>query len=333
MKVGWTKGAWCAAAIVNSVLLLAADAALAQSGPIDIPATWGGDIWSRPRLTGDWFGVRDDLGKKGIVLDVDALLMPQALASGGKDTGVEFWGNATYTLNMDSQKMGLWPGGFVKVEGVSSFGDSLFDDIGALVPANETWVYPDVNEPNNALMSATYTQFLSKEFGVFAGKINTLDLAFTRFTGDYRSQFMNLGMNIPMAEALVPISAFGGGALYLPNKYLELSGLILDPNGTPTDNDISDAFSDGIMAVGSAKVNIEPFGLAGQQRVLGMWSNEDRVSLIQDPSNIARLLLDERFPLLGNPGRILRRILEVHAPGLLVPTQPLNEENSTWAVA
>ncbi len=71
-------------------------------------------------------------------MDVDALLMPQSVASGGKNTGTEFWGNATYTLNVDSDKLGLWPGGFLKVQGVTSFGNSLHRDVGSIVPANET---------------------------------------------------------------------------------------------------------------------------------------------------------------------------------------------------
>ena len=79
--------------------------------PVAVPDTWDGDFWSRSRLTGSWLGLRDELGKKGVVLDVDMLLTPQGVLSGGRDTGTEFWGNADYTLNMDIGKLGLWPGG------------------------------------------------------------------------------------------------------------------------------------------------------------------------------------------------------------------------------
>src|SRR5262245_43355467 len=40
----------------------------------------------RPRLTGSWFGLPDDLGKKGIVLDVDLLQIPQGVITGEPTT-------------------------------------------------------------------------------------------------------------------------------------------------------------------------------------------------------------------------------------------------------
>jgi hypothetical protein len=50
------------------------------------------------------------LGKKGVVFDVDLTLTPQAVLAGGRDTGAEFWGNADYTLNLDTEKLGLGRG-------------------------------------------------------------------------------------------------------------------------------------------------------------------------------------------------------------------------------
>ena len=52
----------------------------------------------------------------------------------------------------------------------------------------------------------------------------------------------------------------------------------------------------------------------------------------QDPSNLARLLLTERFPRLGSPGPVLQRILERFFPQLLVPVQAAKREDSTWAM-
>jgi porin len=176
----------------------------------------GGDFWSRPRLTGNWFGLRDELGKKGVVLDVDMLLTPQGVLTGGRDTGVEFWGNADYTLNVDTGKLGLWPGGFVKVYAGSTFGESIFPDTGALVPVNTATLFPKFDESSTGLMHATFTQFLSPKFGLTAGKIFTLDAGTGEFAGNYRTQFLNAGLAFPMSLALMPISAYGGGVIVLP---------------------------------------------------------------------------------------------------------------------
>src|SRR5262249_25501672 len=113
-----------------ALFLLVARAAGAQ--PVDVPDTWGGPLLERPRLTGSWFGVRDEMGKRGIVLDVDLLQTPQGVASGGREDGVEYGGLAEYTLNVDSQKLGLWPGGFLRVQGMTNFGQAIGPDSGAI---------------------------------------------------------------------------------------------------------------------------------------------------------------------------------------------------------
>ena len=86
---------------------------------------------------------------------------------------------------------------------------------------------------------------------------------------------------------MVPISAFGGGVVVLPWEGVVLSAIALDPNGTPKDNNLGQAFEDGVTIVGSGQVEIKPFGLVGHQGRGYMWSNKDRLSLNQDPSNIA----------------------------------------------
>src|SRR6267378_4164086 len=65
-----------------------------------------------------WGGFRDDLAKRGVRFDADLLLTPQGVASGGHDTGARFWGNTEYTLDVDTGKGGLWPGGFLGRRGV-----------------------------------------------------------------------------------------------------------------------------------------------------------------------------------------------------------------------
>lgn len=300
--------------------------------PVEVPPTWGGDLWSRPRLTGSWWGLRDELGKKGVVFDTDLLLTPQGVLSGGRDTGAEFWGNAEYTLNVDTGKLGLWPGGFFRFSAISAFGDSVVPQSGALAPVNTSVLLPRFNDPTTALTNATFTQFLSEKFGVFVGKIFTLDSGAGEFAGNYRTQFQNTSLVLPLTLALVPISAYGGGVVVLPWQGAVLSALALDPSGTPTNNDVSEAFDDGVTLVASGQFTIKPFGLVGHQNVGAMWSNKARLSLIQDPSNVARAVLQEQFPLLQSPGPLLRRIIERFFPELLAPSERANREKSTWAM-
>jgi porin len=143
---------------------------------------------------------------------------------------------------------------------------------------------------------------------------------------------MNAAFNFPMTLALLPLSTFGGGALFLPRDDILLSALALGPNGSPTSNNVAQAFH-GVLILSSAKLTVKPFGLIGHQSLGFRWNNEDRFSLDQDPSNIAHLLLNQRFPLLANPGPVLTQILANSFPNLLVPTQPVNRTGSSWTMS
>ena len=308
---------WCL--LVAFAFVIFSDRASTQL--VEVPTTWGGDILSRPRLTGDWDGLRDDLGKKGIVLDVDLLLTPQVVMGGGRNTGGSFWGNLDYTLNVDTQKLGLWPGGFVTVSADTGFGSNAFQDAGTIVPVNTTALLPAPDDRTTALTNANLTQFFSPQFAVTAGKFNLLDAGRTEFYGDYRTQFLNTAFNFPMTLALLPLSTFGGGVVVVPRDDIILSGLAIGPNGEPTSNDVSQAFH-GVLILGNGKLTVKPFGLIGHQSLGFTWNNQNRFSLDQNPSNIADLLLTQRFPLLANPGPVLTQILANRFPNLLSQPNP-----------
>jgi porin len=303
--------------------------ALAQ---YDEPEHYGGDLWSRPRLTGDWGGLRDQMAGRGVFLDLDLLQILQGVASGGRDNDAEYWGQADYTLIVDTGKLRLWPGGFLKVHALSSFGNSVNKDAGVLVPLTTASLLPAPGDPGTALMNLAYMQFLTTWFGLYVGKVETLEGDANAFAHNWRSDFMYSGLNFNLVNALVPLSAFGGGIVLLPFKGAIFTAGVLDPDGTPTDNDVGDAFEDGVLVLAEGRVAIKPFGRSGHQTLGFTWSNKDRLSMEQDPSNIARLLLEPRFPRLEDPGRLLRRILEQFFPSLLVPVEAPKEERDTWSI-
>jgi porin len=318
-----------AVAVVVAVASLVASTPVGAQ-PYPVPPTWGGDFSTRPRLTGDWGGVRDELGAKGVVIDVDLTVTPMDVLSGGKSTGGDTWGNADYTLNVDTQKLGLWPGGFINVSVDTSFGTAL-NNSGSVSPVNTAFLIPAPNDHTTALMGATLMQFLSEKFGLILGKIDTLTSGEQEFYGNYQTQFLNAAFNFPLTAAFVPISAFGGGVIALPTKDITLSLSALSSDGTPINNNVGDAFSKGAMVVGAGAMTIRPWGLVGHQSVSVLWSSQDRYSLEQDPANLALLLLQSRFPKLGDPGPILAQILEKFFPNL-GPAVPPNRESSSWAV-
>jgi porin len=331
MSLGHQSEIWIASILLTGVgLLLAPTPVSAQ--PYVAPATWGGDFWSRPRLTGDWGGLRDEMATKGIVLDVDLLVTPQDTLSGGRSTGGDTWGNADYTLNVDTEKAGLWPGGFLKIQVDSSFGTALSNS-GAIVPVNTATLIPATNDRTTTLMNATFMQFLSEKFGLVLGKFNTFSAGGQEFYGDYNTQFLNAAFNFPMTLEQVPISAFGGGVIALPTPDITLSVLALSSDGTPTNNNVGNSFDSGTMVVGTGQVTIRPFGLVGHQYFGFSWNNQERFSLEQDPSNLALILLQSQFPRLQNPGPILDAILSRFFPRLTAPTVPANRESSSWSVS
>ncbi|MDO8938383.1 MAG: hypothetical protein Q7U98_04435 [Methylicorpusculum sp.] len=52
--------------LLGSMVLTGLTSTANALGPVEVPETWGGDLASRQRLTGDWGGVRDEMSKKGV---------------------------------------------------------------------------------------------------------------------------------------------------------------------------------------------------------------------------------------------------------------------------
>jgi porin len=323
------------AGAVAAILLLGGLLAPPAGAQVEPPKTYGGDLWSRPRLTGDWGGVRDDMAKRGVTIDVDLSQFPQGVASGGRQTGFGYSGVGDYTLNVDTGKLGLWPGGFLKAHLENRFGSTVNGKAGAVEAVNGYALFPEPNGSAVALPNLTFAQFLAKWVGLYVGKIETLGGDENEFAHYDPNKFMNLGFDFNLTLGLVPFSALGGGIILLPTEdpaeaIINIS--VLDSDGKMTTTGFDNFFTHGVMMAGEARVRIKPFGLTGHQLLGGVWSNKDRLAIDQDPSNIFKMLLFNRFPRLEDPGPILRDLLARRFPQLLVPVQPLAQVDNTWAV-
>jgi len=265
-----------------------------------------GDVWSRPKLTGDWGGLRTNLGKNGVQLDVDTVHFFQSITGGGIENTGRYIGNAEIVLKLDSQKMGLWPGGFLLVRGEAAFGNGVNLNTGALMPVNTRPVLALPARDEMVLSHVVLTQFLSESFAVALGKLDTTVGDANEFAhGKGDDKFMNLAFSInPVTLRTVPSSTLGTGLVFLPTKNLIMSFSALDTEGTTTRTGFDTLFKDGTTLAAETRLTIRPFGLTGHQLISFLWSNSDFSSLSQDPRT-----------LIGN---------------VLLGT-PLEKESGSWA--
>jgi carbohydrate-selective porin OprB len=121
----------CARAVADEIEADHASPAAAESGhrlaeipnyPAFFRLDYSGDWPNTPGLTGDWGGVRTELANNGISFNIEVLQTVMGNAYGGKQDGVEYFGSADYTLQLDTYRMDLWPGGYFKFRGENSLG-------------------------------------------------------------------------------------------------------------------------------------------------------------------------------------------------------------------
>jgi porin len=93
--------------------------------------------------------------------------------SGGKNIGWEYTGRGNLTLNIDTQKLGLWPGGFFTIEVEGNYNKPINLDTGAIMPVNANQLFPTPGKQELNIPAVSFAQFLSHYFGVLLGKLDT----------------------------------------------------------------------------------------------------------------------------------------------------------------
>ena len=258
---------------------------------------YSGDFWTRSTLSGDWWGVRNDLAAKGVTIDMSLTQAAQGIVHGGKDTGWQYGGGrGDIILNLDSQKLGLWPGGFLNLEAEGNFipadklGKSINGKSGALMFVNNSQIYPTSAGDNFNLPALNFTQFLSPYFGLSIGKYATItsnsgDMnEFAHGKGD--SQFMNLALNAnPIILTTVPYSTLGTGVIALPTKdphQAIVSFMVLSSTGKASTSGFDDLDGNNLTFIGHGRVRTDFFGLTGHQLFGALFSNRKFTSIDQN---------------------------------------------------
>ena len=266
------------------------------------PAPLGG-LWdSRPKLTGDWGGLREQLRDHGITFDVSASTFYQGIASGGLDESFEFGGRNDYWLNVDGQKAGLWPGLFVTLRGETVYGDSVNAATGAIVPVNIGRAHPHVSDDETALTAVKFTQALSEKFVVYAGKINTLDNVQQPFMPERGKEvgFMNAAFVWnPILGRTMNYATLGAGAAFLANGQPMATLTVYDTHDATTTTGFDNLFDNGAVINSTLSLPTKFFGMQGHHTLMGAYSSGrydivDPQSLNQIPQGLPPRTILER---------------------------------------
>jgi porin len=257
----------------------ASHAALAEDGAqglVPVP-DYGGDLWNRSHLTGDWGGTRTDLANKGVQVDVDWTQYVQGVVDGGIDRSTRYGGHLDYLVRLDLMRMGLIPGGLVTLRAESRHGDSVNSISGQILPVNTTALFPVTNQPDEdvgvAITDLNYTQFFSERLAVVLGKLDTLDADPNEFaSGRGKSQFMNANFIFNSALALrLPYSTLGAAVLWLPTKNVTVNASIVNTADSSTDTGFDD-FGDGQTVSVETDFQYRLRDLPGGTNVGGLYS-------------------------------------------------------------
>lgn len=278
---------WCLAAI--AAIAMAAIAPAQQPNATDdtlcpaadIASLYSGPFLERQNLTGDWYGYRSELRDRGITFDLSTTQFYQGITRGGLDRAFLYGGRNDYFVNMDGEKLGFWKGSHVTLHAETRYGQTANDITGALVPVNLMLAEPRPYGTVTALTDVRFTQYLSENLFVYAGKINTLDDFVQPLTGARGlNGFLNTALIFnPVQARTLPYSTFGTGFVYLVDGEPLLTLSVFDTNNTPTISGFETFFNNGVTILAESNFPTTFFGLPGHQGLSGTYSNGKYTSL------------------------------------------------------
>ena len=227
-------------------------------------------------VTGDWLGLRTSLLERGINLRTNFSQFYQGVTSGGLNQEFAYGNKFDYFGVIEMEKLLGLKGMLVNLHGESRFAQSVNRMDGALLPSNFALQFPQGSGSNSALTNMQIQQFLSPNFVVTVGKINTADgVNIHPFMGGYGTdRFMNTAFILnPIFGRSIPYSTPGAGFSYLKNFDPVFTFLIVDPMGKPYTSGLGDLFSNGVSLFTQLRIPVKPADLPGHQSVEVTWSN------------------------------------------------------------
>ena len=256
-----------------------------NNGPVfGLPGTVTGNLWERTQLSGDWGGVRTDLARHGLFLDLYSTSAYQDVASGGLKTGRAFVQNTQLSINIDTGRAGLWSGGLFHLTLESREGSSSPQDTftaGSSVPQYTGLAFPGPFFAHDVLPTEYFLlQSLAPKFSVLLGKIDVLTICDqTLFGNSYKFDFANLNFNKnPMALNFYNTTSLSAVGVWTPSRKLLVAGGVFDPN-SQANNFAAKAF-DRVNVYGAGIFSYSIGNLPGQSWAQFNWTNKPKIDLV-----------------------------------------------------
>jgi porin len=292
-----------------------------NNGPVfGLPGTDSKGLRYHTQLSGDWGGLRTDLARHGFFFDLYSTSAYQDVTSGGLKTGSAFIQNTQLSINVDTGRAGLWPGGIVHFTLEARNGSSSAQDtftVGATVPQYTGLAFPGPFFVHDVLPTEyLLLQSLTPKFSVILGKVNVLTHADQTFFGNsYKYDFANLNFNKnPMALNFYNTTSWAGIGVWTPSKWLTTSAGVYDPN-SQANNFATNAFN-RVNIYGLTIFSYKIRNLPGQSWGQANWTNKPKIDLTSPFGQLSPSQVPQAVGvLLGTP-----------------PTQtlPINYKSKSW---
>jgi porin len=217
------------------------------------------EVWTRDKLTGDWRGLRSDISKHGIDIDLRLSEYYQNVTTGGVHENDEFGGTMDYRVNVDAHKLfGTWQNLSLNMHARTRWGQDSNSDAGALVLPNAGMLMPSPGRYHGTditgLSISQLFPFVAERTGsVTVGKLDVIDLVTGFFPniGYGQEGFLNVNAQVsamPWFGSVQGLALYGGMGVTIHPKYdVPESGVVVaGTRNVATDwGSLNDSFDDG----------------------------------------------------------------------------------------
>jgi porin len=201
---------------------------------------YGGDIWERSTLGGDFGGTRSDWYDKGFTVDMQVTQIYQGVTSGGAVAGN---GNDKYNglmeanAALDTGKLGWWSGGVLAVTAQTAWGSPITGEAGNISLVNMTPMWPEPFESKTLVDEYYLAQGLPGEMLLVVGRIDATNFLDTNsYANIPEAQFFNGSLNNDLLWGeLLSFSTYAALLVVPVSEHFAFATAVWTPETLPDD--------------------------------------------------------------------------------------------------